>query len=153
MTNAITLILAGLSAAFAIQFARSVFEFLSFHFLLPSRPLQAYHRPVSESGACALVTGGSAGIDFGIAQELVRQGFNIILHRYLPEELAGSAAALQKIRLSALVQTLVLNTRTANPVEMEAAITSLERLPVSVLVNNVGSNACALLPCEYSALA
>jgi 17beta-estradiol 17-dehydrogenase / very-long-chain 3-oxoacyl-CoA reductase len=146
MTNTLILALAGLGAAVAIQFARSVFEFVSLHFLLPSRPLQAYHRPGSKSGAYALVTGGSAGIGFGIAQELVRQGFNIILHGYLPDEVAESAAALQKIRPSALVQTIVLDARTATPAEMKAAVASLEHLPLSVLVNNVGGNACALPP-------
>lgn len=146
MTNPMILALAGLGAAVTIQFARSMFEFLSLHFLLPSRPLQVYHRPASESGAYALVTGGSAGIGFGIAQELVRQGFNIILHGYLPDELAESAAALRKIRPSAFVQTLVLDARTATPAEMEAAVASLKDLPLSVLVNNVGGNACALPP-------
>lgn len=146
MANAIILVLAALGAVVVIQLARSFFEFLSFHFLLPSRPLQAYHRPGSADGAYALVTGGSAGIGLGIAQELVRHGFNIILHGYLPDELAESAAALRKIRPSARVQTLILDARTATSAEMEAAVASLADLPVSILVNNVGGNACALPP-------
>lgn len=146
MASPMILALAGLGAVVAIQFAHTVFKFISFHFLLPSRPLQAYRRPGSKSGAYAIVTGGSAGIGFGIAQELVRQGFNLILHGYLPDELAESAAALRKIRPSALVQTLVLDARNATPAEMEAAVASLADLPVSVLVNNVGGNACALPP-------
>jgi len=146
MASPIILALAGLGAIVAIQFAQSLFKFVSFHFLLPPRPLQAYRRPGSKSGAYAIVTGGSAGIGFGIAQELVRQGFNIILHGYLPDELAESAEALRKIRPSALVQTLVLDARSATPAEMEAAVASLADLPISILINNVGGNACALPP-------
>lgn len=61
-------------------------QFLTFHLLTPSSPLQKYKVP--DTTAYALITGSSAGIGLGIAQELVAQGFGVILHSRLPEELA-----------------------------------------------------------------
>ena len=52
--------------------------------LLPTKSLTKYQRP---SRAWALITGSSAGIGFGCAQELAVRGFNIILLGHLGHEL------------------------------------------------------------------
>jgi len=145
MAHAILIALAGLGALVAVQFARSTYQFVAFHFFLPTQPLSAYRRP-GAAGTYALVTGSSAGIGLGIAQELVRQSFNIILHGYLADELAEAAATLREIAPTAKVQTLILDASKATPTQMESAVASLAGFPLSVLVNNVGGNACALPP-------
>ncbi|KAL2165605.1 hypothetical protein VTG60DRAFT_4258 [Thermothelomyces hinnuleus] len=60
-------------------------------------------------------------IDLGIARELVRQGFGVILLGHLADELASAAASLRADHPDAKVRTLVLDARTATPDDMAAA--------------------------------
>ncbi|KAH6847205.1 hypothetical protein B0I37DRAFT_374490 [Chaetomium sp. MPI-CAGE-AT-0009] len=139
--------LAGIGAGVVLLCLYSAAQFLSFHFITPSKPLQKYKRPGTD--AYALITGASAGIGFGIAQELVRQGFGVILLGHLPDELASAATALRAIhpdRPASLVRTLTMDARTATPQEMESAIASLSPLAITILVNNVGGNPVAIPP-------
>jgi 17beta-estradiol 17-dehydrogenase / very-long-chain 3-oxoacyl-CoA reductase len=115
------------------------FRFLTFHFLKPSHPLAAYKR--AGTSAYALITGSSAGIGLGIAQELARHGFGIVLLGHLPDELDEAAMSLREIKPGIPVRILVLDARTATPEAIEVALQSISDLPVSILVNNVGGNA------------
>lgn len=135
----ILLALAGIGAIAVLRFAYFLYQFLSFHLLTPSEPLKKYKR--ANTTAYALVTGSSAGIGLGIAQELVRQGFGVILLGHLPDELASAASTLQQIAPGAQIRTLVLNARTATPAELESALQPLtSTLRITILVNNVGGN-------------
>ena len=92
----------------------------------------------------ALITGSSAGIGLGIAQELIRQGFGVILHGHLADELAQAKDTLLALSSpspeGAQVKVIVLDARTATPEEMQSAVQSISHLQVSILVNNVGGN-------------
>lgn len=128
--------LAVIGAAAVLKCAYDVFNFLTFHFINPTRPLKAYKSPTRDS--YALVTGASAGIGLGIAQELVRQGFGVILLGHIEDELADAAAGLEKLVSGAKVRIIVMNAITATSEEMEEAVRSVSDLRVSILVNNVG---------------
>lgn len=49
-------------------------------------------------GGWALVTGGSEGIGFAIAEELAKEGFNIILMSRSKEKLEATREKLLKVR-------------------------------------------------------
>ncbi|KAK5657833.1 hypothetical protein OQA88_2906 [Cercophora sp. LCS_1] len=142
MTHIALLLLAFIGAGILLQLAQQTYEYLLFHFIPSSHPLQAYRRP-GTPGAHALITGASAGIGLGIAQELVRQNFGVILHGHRPDELAVAAVSLRNIRPGASVHVRVLDARSATPEEMEELVSSISHLNVSILVNNVGGNPAA----------
>ena len=132
-------ILTGIGALTLLYNAYSIIRFLTFHLITPSRPLQSYKRAGPEP-TYALITGSSAGIGFGVAQALVKEGFAVILLGHLPDELAEAKASLQKLRPDAVVRILVMDARTATAEEMAAAVQSIADLQVSILLNNVGGN-------------
>lgn len=119
--------------------AYSTIRLITFHLIVPSHPLRSYKR-AGPSPAYALITGSSAGIGFGVAQALVKEGFSIILLGHLPAELASAKATLQTLNPSVEVLILVMDARTATPEAMSAAVQSIADLPISILVNNVGGN-------------
>lgn len=126
-------ILAAIGATVALRFLRWAANFVSFHFWRSSaNNLTSYKRAGTDS--YALVTGASAGIGFGIARALVRQGFGVVLLGHIPDELDAAAKKLNSHR----VRTLVVNARTATPEQLSEAIASISNLPISILVNNVG---------------
>jgi 17beta-estradiol 17-dehydrogenase / very-long-chain 3-oxoacyl-CoA reductase len=114
-----------------------IIRFLTFHLIKPLHPLQSYKR-ASPDPAYALITGSSAGIGFGVAQALVKEGLAVILLGHLPDELAEAKATLQRLRPDAVVRILVMDAKSATPREMDAAVQSIADLQVSILVNNVG---------------
>jgi len=125
--------LAAIGALVSLRLLLWTANFISFHFWRRStNNLAAYKRAGTDS--YALITGGSAGIGFGIARALVRQGFGVILLGHLPDELASAAKKLDSHR----VRTLVVNARTSTPEQLSEAVASISDLPVSILVNNVG---------------
>ncbi|POR33528.1 Very-long-chain 3-oxoacyl-CoA reductase [Tolypocladium paradoxum] len=125
--------------------AYTTFDFLALHFIKPSRPLNSYKRKGPDP-TFALITGASAGIGLGVAQELVRQGFGVILLGHLADELAQAKQSLQTATPGAAVRILVMDAQTATPAEMAAAVQSLDGLHVSILVNNVGGCPVELPP-------
>ncbi|KAL2268267.1 hypothetical protein VTJ83DRAFT_3113 [Remersonia thermophila] len=156
--NALFLALASLGAVVAIRLLRSTMDFISFHLLPGTHTVDRYQRPGNT--AWALVTGASAGIGLGIAQELVRQGFGVILLGHLQDELDAAAAQLRAMRPpvpvaaaadrddddddddnDARVRTYLLDARTATPSDLARLAASLSGLDLTILVNNVGGNA------------
>lgn len=136
------------------------FDFVFFHFATPREALQGYKRR-GPKPTYALITGASAGIGFGIAKALVKQGFGVIILGHKADELAEAAIALRgavvlpddadptKIPVDEYVKTIVMDAITATPEEMEEKLrtTIVEPgLRVSILVNNVGSMPITLPP-------
>ena len=139
MAHPALLALAAIGAIVVFRFLHATAQFLTFHLLTPSSPLQKYKR--ANTTAYALITGSSAGIGRGIAQELITQGFGVILHSHLPEELASTAATLRKSHPAAQVHTLTLDALTATPSSLSASLEPLlTTLPITILVNNIGGN-------------
>ncbi|KAK2778788.1 short-chain dehydrogenase [Colletotrichum kahawae] len=131
-----------------VRLGFQLFDSIRFHTATPSHPLSSYKRSGSRP-TYALVTGGSAGIGNGIAEELVRNGFGVILLGHLADEVEASAARLRALAGNDSVSTIILDAKVATPEEIGAAIentiTSRE-LQLSILVNNVGSNPVAHPP-------
>ncbi|KAF4971407.1 hypothetical protein FZEAL_9858 [Fusarium zealandicum] len=125
--------------------AYTIYDFLSLHFIKPSRPLQSYLRPGPEP-TYALITGASAGIGLGVAQELVKQGFGVILLGHLEHELVEAKQRLERATPGAAVRTAVMNAQTATNEEMAQLAKSLEDLNITILVNNVGGSGISNSP-------
>lgn len=137
-----------------------ILDFVFFHFATPREALQGYKRR-GPKPTYALVTGASAGIGFGIAKALVKQGFGVILLGHKADELAEAANALRgalvlpedadptKIPVDEYVKTIVMDAMTATPEEMEEKLRATiidPGLRVSILVNNVASVPITLPP-------
>ncbi|KAI1780852.1 NAD(P)-binding protein [Hypoxylon cercidicola] len=116
--------------------AFKLFDYASFY-LLPPASLARYHSR-QDAPAWALVTGASAGIGLGTAQELAARGFNVVLLGHLPAELDAAAALVKAESRGVQVRIVVLDAMAATPREIEAALESVASLPITVLVNNVG---------------
>ncbi|KAI5864424.1 NAD(P)-binding protein [Durotheca rogersii] len=123
-----------IGAASLTYAAFKLFDYASFY-LLPPASLARYR---TTEDAWALVTGASAGIGLGTAQELAARGFNVVLLGHLPAELDAAAALVRAERRAAQVRVVVLDAIASTPHEIEAALGPIAALPVTVLVNNVG---------------
>lgn len=145
-------VLALIGTLVCLTVVERLFDFVSFHFTTPAHPLESYRRR-GPKPTYALITGASAGIGYGIAQSLVKNGFGVILLGHKADELAEAAAQLGPLVPEAhragagdLVRTVVMDAQAATPQEMEdklrAAVVD-EGLRVSILVNNVGANPVA----------
>lgn len=149
-------VLACIGTVVCLFVAERIVDFVLFHFSTPAQPLESYRRrgPVP---AYALITGASAGIGYGTAQALVKNGFGVILLGHKEDELAQAAAKLTAqvvppedcagADAGAFVKTIVMDAQTATPQQMEDALRSTivdAGLRVSILVNNVGSCPIAL---------
>lgn len=122
-------------------FANPAIKFISLHFLPPSQPLQPYKR-TSPQPAYAIITGGSSGIGFGIAKELVKNGFAVFLLGDISEELTAAKEALKSATPGAQVTLVMIDTATATPDLIESMVDILPRSYVSILVNNMGGGPC-----------
>ncbi|KAH6647288.1 3-ketoacyl-CoA reductase [Truncatella angustata] len=105
-------------------------------YLLPNISLDRW-RKVDEK-PWALVTGSSAGIGLGTAQELAIRGFNIVLLGHLRHELAEAGALIQAESPKSEVLFAVMDATSATSDEIEKAASDISTLPLTVLVNNVG---------------
>lgn len=156
MTSALVHVLACIGTVVCLFIAERNLDFLLFHFRTPAKPLEGYRRR-GPNPAYALITGAGAGIGYGIAQALVKNGFGVILLGHKADELAEATAKLTAqvppqyrvdgVDAAAFVKTIVMDAQTATPREMEDALraTIIEPgLRVSILVNNVGSVPIAL---------
>ncbi|KAF2011991.1 NAD(P)-binding protein [Aaosphaeria arxii CBS 175.79] len=114
---------------------RRTWRFLTFHLNFAGDvQLLKYQRPRS----WALVTGSSAGIGLGFAKELVLRGFNVILLGHLPGELQSAETMLRQLPGAKEILTVTLDARTSTPAEIETALEPVTKLPLTILINNVG---------------
>lgn len=111
-------------------------------FLLPSS-LSDYLSPNHESWA--LITGSTAGIGFGFAQELCAQGFNVILHGKDDKVLQLAAARLQREFPQRRIRTFLFdaskNTITHLDYYLVVALRDKDKdrlFPLRILINNIG---------------
>ncbi|KAI0178313.1 hypothetical protein BJ166DRAFT_492116 [Pestalotiopsis sp. NC0098] len=135
LQEAFSSVLLYIGAASAALFCFKVIRHISFY-LLPNTTLSRwYHR---QETPWALVTGSSAGIGLGAAQELASNGFNVVLLGHLPDELAQARSVIQAEYPESQVKLVVLDATLASPAEIEKALEPLAILPLTILVNNVG---------------
>ncbi|KAJ0160129.1 Very-long-chain 3-oxooacyl-coA reductase [Colletotrichum tanaceti] len=102
--------------------------------------LDRYRRTVNGRPAWALVTGASDGIGKGLASELARRGFNVVIHGRNDVKLEGVrhdlAARHPGREFRIMVGDAVALGTGAAP--WDVMLAPLETLNLSVLVNNVG---------------
>ena len=119
------------------------YKLISFHslWLIPTRSITYYQL---QNSAWALVTGASAGIGRGCAEELASRGFNVILLGHLPDELQEVKRSIGKESPNIDVKIIVLDVTQATNAEVETAFNEIVHLPITVLVNNVGGGPSGL---------
>jgi 17beta-estradiol 17-dehydrogenase / very-long-chain 3-oxoacyl-CoA reductase len=86
-----------------------------------------------------LVTGASAGIGLGVAHELAKRGFNVIIVGHKSSELEEAKEAIQAESPDAEVMILIVDAVTATAEEVDAALDRITDLMLTVVVNNVSS--------------
>lgn len=145
MVTTLIYVLAAIGAGTLFIAANSAVQFVTLHMLPPKQPLTRYKRPGPEP-AYALITGASAGIGFGLAKELVKQGFGVIILGHLADELQVAKRAIEDATPGAHVRIIVLDAIKATPTELEAIVYSIKDLCVTMLINNVGGSAVAHPP-------
>lgn len=127
---------AGFGVLFASIIIFKVLGFLYLHFLKPKASLKKYG---AGAGSWALVTGATDGIGKGFAQVLARRGFDIVLVSRSEEKLREVAKELED---KYKVKTKIVETDAADPSDrpIRAVLNSVQDVPLTVLVNNVGVN-------------
>jgi NAD(P)-dependent dehydrogenase (short-subunit alcohol dehydrogenase family) len=102
---------------------------------LAARQAVARWRSAELAGEVALVTGGSRGLGFLVARELLRQGCRVAICARSEDELAAAQRELASVG-----EVLAFRCDVAAPREVERMVAEVERMlgPVGVLVNNAG---------------
>ena len=98
-------------------------------YLLPSK-IKEYH----SNGTYALVSGSTDGIGKAIAIELAGKGFNLILHGRNTEKLQTVEQEIKSLNPVCEVVNIVHD----GSKESQLDISFIAKLPISILVNNVG---------------
>jgi 17beta-estradiol 17-dehydrogenase / very-long-chain 3-oxoacyl-CoA reductase len=91
-----------------------------------------------KSGSWAVVTGASEGIGYALALELARQGFNVCVISRTKAKLAEVVAEIEKLGVKGTA--VEFDFATGSSATYKQLFSELDRLDVSVLVNNVGVN-------------
>ena len=118
-----------------------IFPIVRFYFLYSSDLSQYKPRPGSGGKAAwALITGASDGIGKGLAQELCRQGFNVVIHGRSEKKLMAVKMELEKTYPGREVKLLVLDAAKMdwNPQADAKVLDSVKGLNLTILINNVG---------------
>lgn len=93
------------------------------------------------------MTGGSEGIGLGIAEELAKEGFDIILVSRSKDKLQAAQRHLQAISPSVKVETKSIDfERITTAEEYTSAFGEFLNRDISILVNNVGYYAPSTSP-------
>jgi 2-dehydro-3-deoxy-D-gluconate 5-dehydrogenase len=90
------------------------------------------------TGKVAIVTGGNAGIGYGIARGLAQAGANIVIAARRPDKNAQAITALQQMGVRALSVIADVRDEASVRAMVHAAVAAFGR--VDILVNNAGIN-------------
>lgn len=101
------------------------------YMLRPKRSMQVYG---ADRGAWAVVTGASYGIGKGFAQECAKQGFNVVLVARSTDKLEVLSKELRQCG----ADTRVVSLDCASPAAARTLADTIQQLPVTLLINNVG---------------
>lgn len=128
---------AGLQHFGAAALLYGVYRVVDFNslWLFPKKSLARYQR---HQKAFAFITGASAGIGRGTAEELAARGFNVIILGHKSEELELVRNSIREHSPHADVHIVVLDVITGTNAEIEKVFNDVKDLPITTLVNNVG---------------
>lgn len=115
----------------------NTWRFISFHLALyGDRKLDRYKSKNQRSWA--IVTGASAGIGLGYAEELITRGFGVIIFGHKLDELQQAEIHLRTISDDSDIRIVKLDAITASPTEIKDALNEFKQLHITILINNVG---------------
>ncbi|KZP01752.1 NAD(P)-binding protein [Calocera viscosa TUFC12733] len=129
-------VLPGLVVALSLPYLASLSTFVQNHLI--KRCTIADYRLSPQS--YALITGASDGIGRGIALELVKRGFNVVIHGRNREKLEKVKGELEALGTGGDVKILLVDSGEEN-VDWEGIGKELEGLEITILVNNAGGMA------------
>ena len=118
--------------------------------------IYTYRRPSSlsryrhDGNSWALITGSSDGIGYGLAQELAKEGFNIVLHGRNANKLAHRKEELQNESAEVQVKWVVADATAGSNASVEEIVKQVADLNLTVLVNNIGGVEVVMLPAHRS---
>jgi 17beta-estradiol 17-dehydrogenase / very-long-chain 3-oxoacyl-CoA reductase len=107
-------------------------------FLYETYVAKANFKKYLKTGSWAVVTGASEGIGRALAVELAKQGFNVCVIARTKAKLAEVVAEIQQLKVKGSAVEFDFGAATAT--SYKQLFSELDRLDVSVLVNNVGIN-------------
>jgi len=129
-------VLPGLVVALSLPYLASFAGFVQNHII--KRCTISSYRLSSQS--YALITGASDGIGRGIALELVKHGFNIVIHGRNEKKLERVKSELEALGKGVDVRILVVDAGEQN-LDWDEIAKQLEGLEITILVNNAGGMA------------
>ena len=123
-----------------------LFNILQFiHIFIRKSSLPKYKHGDHQSWA--LVTGATSGIGFGFAQELCKQGFNVVIHGRNPSKLESLATELREQFPDRSVRIAVADVLRDDTIAAVNAVRDVvQDLHLTVLVNNIGGIGQILAP-------
>ena len=135
MSNSTALnVLAGTGAVLLIPCLYRLSSFIWLHFLRPSS-IKSY---VHGAAPYALVTGATDGIGKGVAKELYRRGFNLILHGRNAEKMERVREEIQSLGVPRKNVKVWIADADDPEVGFEGAVAQWEGLEITLVVHNVG---------------
>ncbi|KZP01746.1 NAD(P)-binding protein [Calocera viscosa TUFC12733] len=126
-------VLSSLVVVLSLPYLTSLSTFVQNH-LLKRCTIDSYR---ASPKSYALVTGASDGIGKGVARELVRRGFNVVIHGRNRQKLEGVKHEIEALGKDSDVRILVADA-SEEKVDWAGIEKELEGLELTVLVNNAG---------------
>jgi 17beta-estradiol 17-dehydrogenase / very-long-chain 3-oxoacyl-CoA reductase len=150
LQSALSVIGLAVGSGYLLHLAYRTFQFINLYFRVPTHPLQKYKLhsaagagpPVDgnikdKTTAWALITGSSGGIGFGYAEYLLSRGFGVVILAH--EGIAEAEAALRKEHPQGAIKSFTFDCTTATVSDIEELVRRVEKLAITILINNVGS--------------
>ena len=123
--------------AVVVSFLLKVFNMLILPVLL--KPLRKSTLNRYGQNSWAIITGASDGLGKGFAEELAKDGFNIILIARNKDKLDKAALSLKEFNPKIQTRVIVADFKEAHNRDfLKKELTELQSLDISMLVNNVG---------------
>lgn len=104
-------------------------------YIRPSQLPRYLHSP---NGSWAVVTGASDGIGKAFATQLCMRSFNVVIHGRNVSKLENVKQSLLKEYPKRSVKIITGDASRASTAEIESLVASMQDLPITVLINNVG---------------
>ncbi|KAK1139885.1 hypothetical protein N8T08_011046 [Aspergillus melleus] len=111
-------------------------------YLLPSSLSQYISSKPNAPESWALITGSTAGIGFGFAQELLSRGFNVIIHGKSTQELEHARTQLRLSFPHSSIRIFQYDAASFSNTTLDESLAKvLQGISLRVLINNVGGQA------------